>query len=316
MRTKPGTLLEAQFPAAVCNANIITTQRIVDAMLRALIEAAPERAIAACSGTMNLLNVGGYVPETGRYFNYIETYGGGQGAMHDRDGMNGVHSHMTNTRNAPVEAIEAAYPLRVRSYGLVPDSEGAGRWRGGVGMHREFEILGLVHAADGQQRPPAASIRGASFGGQRGDRLGRHGLGAPTARGATCRARSRRSSQQGDHLRTVTPGGGGWGDPLERPAGPRRGRRSRGARLGRRAPRPSTVWSSGPTGRWMDAHRRLQPPNRGETSYRRARWRQRGSLASTLELRRACARDRSAPCRLTAYRGRAAATRLPAGRRQ
>ncbi|HVA87807.1 MAG TPA: hydantoinase B/oxoprolinase family protein, partial [Candidatus Saccharimonadales bacterium] len=142
VRTRPGTLLEAQFPAAVCNANIITTQRIVDALLRALVEAAPERAIAACSGTMNLLNVGGYVPETGRYFNYIETYGGGQGAMHDRDGMNGVHSHMTNTRNAPVEAIEAAYPLRVRSYGLVPDSEGAGRWRGGVGMHREFEILG------------------------------------------------------------------------------------------------------------------------------------------------------------------------------
>ena len=62
--------------------------------------------------------------------------------MFDRDGMNGVHSHMTNTRNAPVEAIEAAYPLRVRSYGLVPDSEGAGRWRGGVGMHREFDILG------------------------------------------------------------------------------------------------------------------------------------------------------------------------------
>ena len=60
---------------------------------------------------MNLLNVGGFVPETGRYYNYIETYGGGQGAMHDRDGMNGVHSHMTNTRNAPVEAIEAAYPL-------------------------------------------------------------------------------------------------------------------------------------------------------------------------------------------------------------
>ena len=214
VRTRPGTVLEAQFPAAVCNANIITTQRIVDAMLRALIEAAPERAIAACSGTMNLLNVGGYVPDSGRYFNYIETYGGGQGAMHDRDGMDGVHSHMTNTRNAPVEAIEAAYPLRVRFYGLVPDSEGAGRWRGGVGMQREFDILGsytrLTVSSDRQRVHPWGA-----FGGQ--EAAGSADI-VESLDGTRTELPSKVTTflQQGDHLRTVTPGGGGWGDPLER----------------------------------------------------------------------------------------------------
>jgi len=120
--TRPGTLLGAQYPAAVCNANIITTQRIVDTLLRALIQAVPERVPAACSGTMNLLNIGGFAPRDGKYYNYIETYAGGQGALHDRDGMDAVQNHMTNTRNAPVEAIEAAYPLRVRRCGFVPDS--------------------------------------------------------------------------------------------------------------------------------------------------------------------------------------------------
>jgi N-methylhydantoinase B len=214
VRTKPGTVLEAQFPAAVCNANIITTQRIVDALLRALIEAAPDRAIAACSGTMNLLNVGGVDPGNGRYFNYIETYGGGQGAMHDRDGMDGVHSHMTNTRNAPVEAIEAAYPLRVRSYGLEPDSEGAGRWRGGVGMHREFEILGsytrLTVSSDRQNVVPWGAFGGSDATG------GADIVWATDGTRTDLPSKVTTFLQQSDHLRTVTPGGGGWGDPTDR----------------------------------------------------------------------------------------------------
>jgi N-methylhydantoinase B len=214
VKTRPGSVLEAQFPAAVCNANIITTQRIVDALLRALIDAAPERAIAACSGTMNLLNVGGFVPETGRYFNYIETYGGGQGAMHDRDGMEGVHSHMTNTRNAPVEAIEAAYPLRVRSYGLVPDSEGPGRWRGGVGMHREFDILGsytrLTVSSDRQRVHPWGIFGGGEAAGSADIVVSLDGSRVELPSKVTT------FLQQGDRLRTVTPGGGGWGDALER----------------------------------------------------------------------------------------------------
>jgi N-methylhydantoinase B len=206
----------------VCNANIITTQRIVDALLMALMQASPERAIAACSGTMNLLNVGGCIPGSRTLFNYIETYGGGQGAMHDRDGMEGVHSHMTNTRNAPVEAIEAEYPLRVRSYGLVPDSEGPGRWRGGVGMHREFEILGdytrLTVSSDRQRVHPWGAFGGGEAAGG-ADIVWRGAAGAGRGDREVIDLPSKVTTflQQGDWLRTVTPGGGGWGDPLERP---------------------------------------------------------------------------------------------------
>jgi len=212
--TRPGTLLEAQYPAAVCNANIITTQRIVDAILRALIQAVPERVPAACSGTMNLLNIGGFDPRDGRYYNYIETYGGGQGALYDRDGMNAVQNHMTNTRNAPVEAIEAAYPLRVVRYGLVEDSEGAGRFRGGTGLLREVEILGsytrLTVSSDRRTVFPWGVFGGGDAAGSR--------CSITHADGSTTELPSKVTTflQQGDRLLTVTPGGGGWGDPNAR----------------------------------------------------------------------------------------------------
>jgi N-methylhydantoinase B len=198
----------------VCNANIITTQRIVDVLLRALMDAVPERVLAACSGTMNLLNIGGFDPRDGSYYNYIETYAGGQGAMHDRDGMDGVQSHMTNTRNAPVEAIEAAYPLRVRRYGLVRDSEGAGRLRGGVGLSREFEILGtytrLTLSSDRETVPPWGAFGGHAASGS---------SCTVTAHGGEQRMLPSKVTtflERGDHLLTMTPGGGGWGDPRER----------------------------------------------------------------------------------------------------
>ena len=215
--TRPGTLLEAQFPAAVCNANIITTQRIVDTLLKALILAIPERVLAACSGTMNLLNVGGFDPRDGSYYNYIETYGGGQGAMHDRDGMNAVQNHMTNTRNAPVEAIEAAYPLRVVRYGLVPDSEGAGRFRGGSGLLRELEVLGsytrLTLSSDRKTVLPWGVFGGQAASGSL--------CVVSDAKGVRRELPSKVTTwlEQGDRLLTITPGGGGWGDPRTRDPG-------------------------------------------------------------------------------------------------
>src|SRR5690606_32859779 len=122
-----------KYPAAIGNANILTDQRVVDVLLGALHQAAPQQVCAACSGEMNLLNIGGIDPRNGAYYNYVETYAGGQGAMHDIDGDDGVHTHLTNTRNAPVEVIESTYPLQVVRYGLIPDSEGPGEHRGGCG---------------------------------------------------------------------------------------------------------------------------------------------------------------------------------------
>lgn len=139
--TQEGTLVNARFPAPVSNANINTSQRIADVVLGALAQAVPARVPAASTGSMSIFTIGGVHPKTGIYYSYVETYGGGQGAVYNKDGMDGVHTNMTNTRNTPVEVIEIAYPLRVEKYGLVPDSDGAGCFRGGLGLAREITIL-------------------------------------------------------------------------------------------------------------------------------------------------------------------------------
>ena len=214
VKAQEGSLLQACFPAAVCNANILTDQRVVDVLLGALLEAVPERVVAACSGEMNLMNVGGIHPLTGEYFSHVETYGGGQGGSHSQDGMDGVQTHLTNTRNAPVEVIESTYPFQIARYGLVSNSEGAGRYRGGVGITREFVVaakeMRFTLSADRRKIGPWGV-----FGGQ-------------SARTSDCVVVSRDGKKkrlpskttttlkQGDRVIIVTPGGGGWGDPMKR----------------------------------------------------------------------------------------------------
>jgi N-methylhydantoinase B len=209
-----GSILQAKYPAAIGNANILTDQRVVDVLLGAMYQAAPDRVCAACSGEMNLLNIGGIDPSTTEYYNYVETYAGGQGAMHDLDGEDGVHTHLTNTRNAPVEVIERAYPLQVVQYGLLQDTSGAGRQRGGSGMMRELRCLGdrttITIGADRRKYTP-------------------WGLeGGHNAAGAHCFVTKPDGSREelptkvhttlssGDRLMIQTPGGGGWGAPSER----------------------------------------------------------------------------------------------------
>jgi len=209
-----GTLLNPRFPASVVHSNIVTSQRIVDVLLGALKQATPERVVAACSGTENLLIIGGTDLKTGEPYTYIETYGGGQGAMHNQDGMDGVHTHMTNTRNAPIEVIETTYPLRVERYGLVPDSEGPGKFRGGLGMVRE------IVNTDGDATLTVSSDR---------NKIKPWGVfGGKEASGAKCNivlsrgklkdlpSKMTTTLAKGEKIITVTPGGGGWGDPLER----------------------------------------------------------------------------------------------------
>lgn len=212
--TRPGSILEADFPSAVCNANIITTQRIVDVLLGCLGQAVPDRVTAACSGTMNLLNIGGRHPRTGALFNYIETYGGGQGASIGRDGMSGVHTHMTNTRNASVEQIEIAYPLTVERYGLVEDSEGPGRWRGGFGIVREIRIDSLqttvTLSSDRHRVAPWGCAGGHAA------QCGRCLLIHPDGTTEWLPSKVTRAVPTGARLVSITPGGGGWGDPRER----------------------------------------------------------------------------------------------------
>ena len=108
-------------PVAVGAGNVEVSQRVADVCLGALAQAAPDRVGAASQGTMNNVLIGG------DGWVYYETIGGGQGGRPDgRAGMSGVHTAMTNTRDTPVEALERAYPMRVRRYALRTDSGGAG----------------------------------------------------------------------------------------------------------------------------------------------------------------------------------------------
>ncbi|HUS39990.1 MAG: hydantoinase B/oxoprolinase family protein [Pirellulales bacterium] len=213
---REGSVLNAHFPAAIGNANILTDQRVVDVLLGALLQVVPERVCAACSGEMNLVNMGGIDPATGQYFNYVETYAGGQGAHFDLDGADGVHTHLTNTRNTPVEVIEKTYPLRVNTYGLVPDTEGPGRQRGGCGIVRELVCLAdrtaVTMGADRRRFTPWGVDTTHRATGQQCYLI------KPDGSRELLPTKFFIYLNKGDCLRIETPGGGGWGDPQQRDA--------------------------------------------------------------------------------------------------
>src|SRR5690606_36415567 len=130
--------------------NTETGQRVVDAVLGALSSVLPERIPSASQGTMNNLTLGGVL--NGEAFVYYETIAGGHGAAPDAPGLSGRHSHMTNTLNTPVEALEYALPLRVLAYGMRKGSGGAGKYRGGDGIQRVYEFLAPAHLTINSQR--------------------------------------------------------------------------------------------------------------------------------------------------------------------
>ena len=201
-----GSLLDAEPPHAVAAGNVETSQRIVDALLGAFAGALPGFIPAASQGTMNNLTVGGYDPQRGVPFAYYETVGGGAGAGPAGDGLSGVHVHMTNTLNTPVEALEYAYPIRVRRYALRKRSGGKGQFRGGDGLVREIECLVPATIAILSERR-----RTRPYG------LGDAESGAAGQNLLVCQDREKElpgKVQQhvvaGTLLRLLTPGGGGW----------------------------------------------------------------------------------------------------------
>jgi len=136
-----GSLVNACLPAPVVGGNLETSQRIVDVVLGALGTLAPERSMAACQGSMNNLAIGGIDPRNGKPFTLYETMAGGFGGRPTKDGIDGIHSHMTNTLNTPVEALETSFPLRVERYELRPGTGGDGQYRGGLGLRRDMTCL-------------------------------------------------------------------------------------------------------------------------------------------------------------------------------
>ena len=194
-----GTLVNARPPAAVAAGNVETSQRIVDALFGALARALPGRIPAASQGTMNNVTFGG------RGFAYYETLAGGMGARAGSDGPDGVHSHMTNTLNTPIEALERSAPVRVVRYAFRRGSGGRGRKRGGDGLVREYEFLAPAHVSILGERRTAGpwGLAGGGAGKPGVDRLN----------GRRLPGRAQLTVKPGDRLRIETPGGGGFGRP-------------------------------------------------------------------------------------------------------
>jgi N-methylhydantoinase B/oxoprolinase/acetone carboxylase alpha subunit len=203
-----GTIVNANQPAAMAAGNVETSQRITDAILGALAQAAPDRIPAASSGTMNNLSFGGWDTRRGRPFAYYETIAGGMGASSQSPGLSATHTHMTNSWNTPVEAFEHEYPVRVRAYRVRKGSGGEGAHSGGDGIVRELEFLEQAEVtllSDRRDRGPWGLAGGKSAAPGRNQRIDANGKATPLP------AKTRVDLKRGEALRIETPGGGGWG---------------------------------------------------------------------------------------------------------
>jgi N-methylhydantoinase B len=202
-----GTLLNCTHPAAV-NGRTMTCQRVADLIMGALAQAVPERVTACSNSCCTIVTFVGHQPRDNSIWVYLETIGGGGGARPNKDGLDGVHVHITNTSNLPVEALEIEYPLTLMRYELVDGSGGTGKFRGGMGLRRVYRA-----EAECQVRLDLSRLRSDSWG------LFGGGPGARSRRvcspGLTF-ARDNATVQAGQWFEIITPGAGGYGPPAER----------------------------------------------------------------------------------------------------
>ena len=201
-----GSVVNAKFPAAVAGGNVETSQRIVDVLLGALAQACPDQIPAASSGTMNNLTIGGYDVSRGKEFTYYETIAGGMGARPNRDGIDAVHTHMTNTMNTPIEAIETNYPMQVVAYGIRHGTGGAGKFRGGAGVVRALRMLTDAEVTILSERRTRGPY------GLQGGAPGQPGYNVLISDGEErpLSGKVSISTREGDIIRIETPGGGGF----------------------------------------------------------------------------------------------------------
>lgn len=210
-----GSIVNATEPAATYDRET-TTQRIADVIFGAFYQIDPENVVAAGNGAVSFFSFSGLDSRIQKPYVYVETIGGGSGARFNKDGLDGVHVHMTNSSNLPVEALETEYPLQVDSYELVPDSGGAGKYRGGLGIRRTIKIseesrdTTLIASTERtDSKPwglsggmPGSNAKFSIF--RNGEKINKdskvHGL----------------VLQSKDIVELITPGAGGYGSPLER----------------------------------------------------------------------------------------------------
>lgn len=209
VRAPSGTVVNAQHPAPVAGGNVEMSQRIVDVLFGALSKAIPDRIPAASQGTMNNITIGGF-NQDGEPFAYYETIGGGMGARPTADGMDAVHTHMTNTLNTPVEALEYAYPLQVLRYAIRQGSGGAGAYHGGEGIQREIKLLvpAQVTLLTERRRFQPYGLHGGLPG-----QCGKNEVFAVDGNRRSLPGKGSFEAVAGDVISILTPGGGGFGKP-------------------------------------------------------------------------------------------------------
>jgi N-methylhydantoinase B len=206
-----GTLLNCTHPAAV-NGRTMTCQRVADLIIGALAQAVPERVTACSNSCCTIVTFVGHQPHDNSIWVYLETIGGGGGARPNKDGLDGVHVHITNTSNLPVEALEIEYPLTLMRYELVDGSGGPGKFRGGMGLRRVYRAEAAC-----QVRLDLSRLRSDSWG------LFGGGAGARSRRVCSpglAFQRDNATVQAGQWFEIITPGAGGYGPPTgrDRPA--------------------------------------------------------------------------------------------------
>lgn len=209
LRLPDRSLVNAGPPASVAAGNVETSQRITDVLMLAFAQALPELMPALSQGTMNNTAMGGIDPRTGAPFAYYETVGGGMGAGPSGPGLSGVHCHMSNSLNTPVEALEHSYPFRVVRYEVRRGSGGAGRHAGGDGLRRDLMLLAdasVTLLSDRRLRGPAGAQGGAAGA------PGRNAL-LSNGRETPLGGKDATEVKAGDVVSVRSPGGGGWGAP-------------------------------------------------------------------------------------------------------
>jgi N-methylhydantoinase B len=208
IRLPPRSLVNASPPASVAAGNVETSQRITDVLFQVFWQALPRLAPALSQGTMNNTAVGGLNPRTGEGFAYYETVGGGMGASPMGPGLSGVHTHMSNSLNTPVEALEHAYPFRISHYSIRRGTGGRGTHQGGDGLRRDLELLvdGRVTLLTERRIHGPRGVAGGGAGAPGENVLIRNGVETPLPGKATFDALA------GDIVSVRSPGGGGWGE--------------------------------------------------------------------------------------------------------
>lgn len=188
-------------------------QRIVEVIFKALHPALPDRIPAAGKGLIVNIGFGGHNPIAGEYYCYMETIAGGNGARPGKDGPDAVQTNLHNTENAPIEEVELNYPIRITRYELIEDSAGAGEWRGGVGVRRDFQFpyadCAFTVMSDGRKFPPWGLAGG-------GNARPAHFILDPDGEARELPSKITIDIPQGGVVSVQTPGGGGFGDPAAR----------------------------------------------------------------------------------------------------